>query len=115
MISGLRSGNTLRDSDLAGDTFAGFGWASFSSGLMRLTSRLRSFGPSCDHAAHRVPTVRENQNDVRYDKSDEEAHQPEMPDPRPVESAQERRKPGKLHGFVNPPAGDNRQPTGDGN
>ena len=115
MISGLCSENRPRDSGSGGRAFADFNCVPFSLGLTRLTSHLPSAGPSCDHAAHRVPTVRENQNYVGHDKRDEKNHQPEMPDSRPVESAEERGNPGKLHGFVNGPARDNRQETGDGN
>src|SRR5215471_14280543 len=87
----------------------------FAQASSDLTSHFRSLGPSCDHAAQRVPTSRENQNHVGHDKRDEQTHQQEMPNPRLLESAQKRCEPGELHGFVYRPTRDDSEETSDGN
>jgi hypothetical protein len=47
-----------------------------------------------------------------HDKEDENPHQPEVPNARFVITTEDRSQPMKLHGFVNRPAGQDRQEPG---
>src|SRR6516165_1242061 len=80
-----------------------------------LASTFHSPGPTGDHAPQRFPTVGENENYVWYDKQNEDPHQPEVPDPSAVKSTEDCGQPGKLHGFMNSPAGQDRQQACDRN
>src|SRR6516225_1692767 len=80
-----------------------------------LAFTFHSPGPTGDHAPQRVPTVGENENYVRYRKQNEDPHQPEVPDTSSVKSTENCGQPVKLHGFVNGPAGQDREQSREGN
>src|SRR5215471_15367809 len=80
-----------------------------------LASSFHSPGPTGDHAPQCVPTVGENENYVRYDKQNEDPHQPEVPDTSAVKSTEDCGQPGKLHGFMSRPAGQDREQACDRN
>ena len=74
---------------------------------------LYSCWPTHDHAAQRIPSVSENQNQMRHDEEDIDPHQPEMPDACCVVPSKERCQPMELHGLVNRPACSDRKEPGD--
>src|SRR5260221_13732480 len=55
---------------------------------------LEFFGPAGDHAPQCVPTVGDNQHNVRNHKHQEEPHQPKVPHPGIVKSAKDPGEPG---------------------
>src|SRR2546427_12316453 len=65
--------------------------------------------PSRDHGAQRRRIHDEHENDVHDEKPGEDPHGPEVPIPRPLESAEHRGEPGELRRFVDRESREDRQ------
>src|SRR5215467_9260138 len=74
-----------------------------------------SGGPAGDHAPQRVPTVGDDQHNMRDYKRYKEPHQPKVPDSRIVKSAKDRSEPGELRRFVNCPSSGDSEESGNCN
>jgi len=72
-------------------------------------------GPAGDHAPQCVPAVGHNQHDVRNHEHYKEHHQPKVPHPGIVKSAEDRGEPGELCRFVNCPSSGDSEESGNCN
>src|ERR1700688_656682 len=72
-------------------------------------------GPAGDHAPQGVPTVGDNQHNVRNHKHYEEPPQPKVPHPGLVKPAEARGQPGELTRLVNGPSSGETEESGNGN